>query len=294
MESTLIVVTGPTAVGKTKLAIELAQHFNTEIISADSRQFYKEMSIGTAKPTADELAQVPHHFVNNCSIQEEYSAGDFEREALDFSKQFFGSNRNILIAVGGSGLYVKALCEGLDDMPPVDYELRNHLIASYEKEGINWLQKEMERLDPIKFQSVDQRNPQRLMRMIEIHHQAPFIKKEKLPRPFRVIKIGVDLPREILYNRINKRVDQMMELGLEAEVKSLLPFKDLNALQTVGYSEFFDYFDGQINLDRAVELVKQHSRNYAKRQLTWFRADADIKWFSPDKQSDVLNFLPKF
>lgn len=278
---TLIVIHGPTAVGKTSIAIQLAQLLKTEILSTDSRQFYREMSIGTAKPTEAEMAQVPHHFIDNRLVSEYYSAGDFERDALLKIEELFGSGYRHVIAVGGSGLYIKALCEGLDEMPKADLELRNFLIEQHKTHGITWLQQELEKLDPQRFALIDRQNPQRLMRAIELHHQGGMLKTPKIQRPFQILKVGLELPREELYERINRRVDLMMEQGLLEEVKALLPLENLNALQTVGYKEIFDYLHGRCTLPRAVELIKQHSRNYAKRQMTWFRADPDIVWFNP-------------
>ena len=293
MQATLIVINGPTAVGKTKLAIDLARALNTEIISTDSRQFYQEMNIGTAKPNEEELAQVKHHFISNCSIHDYYSAGDFERESLAKATELFGSGKDYVIAIGGSGLYIKALCEGLDEMPLANLALRKELINHFETSGINYLQTELKKLNPEKFSTIDQKNPQRLMRAIELSIQGEVIQKPK-SRPFRVLKIGLELPREILYGRINSRVNKMMEDGLLKEVKSLVQFEELNALKTVGYKELFAHLRGELDLPKSVDLIKQHSRNYAKRQMTWFKADSEIAWFSPENQLSIFEFIRQF
>ncbi len=292
MQPTLIVITGPTAVGKTKLAIDLALQLKAEIISTDSRQFFKEMTIGTAKPNQEELNIVPHHFINNCAVIDYYSAGDFERDALKKIEELFSKGLQYVIAVGGSGLYVKALCEGLDEMPEVDLELRNDIIANFELHGIAWLQEKLKALDTEKYARVDHHNPQRLMRAIELASQAPVELKPKVTRPFKIVKFGLEVPREELYDRINKRVDLMMLEGLLEEAKALHAMRHLNALQTVGYNELFDFFEEKLNLQKAVHLIKQHTRNYAKRQMTWFKADPNIEWVSPDNGlSQILNTL---
>jgi tRNA dimethylallyltransferase len=293
MIPTLIVVNGPTAVGKTELSINLASYFNTEIISTDSRQFYREMSIGTAKPTMQELDKVPHHFINNRSVQDYYSAGDFEKESLKIINNLFESGKSKIIATGGSGLYVKALCDGLDDMPEADLDLRAEIISNYTHFGLPWLQNELLLLNPIRYSNIDANNPQRLMRAIELEKQGGIKVKSVKTRPFKIIKIGLRRERVDLYNRINKRVDLMMEMGLLNEVKELIPFKHLTALQTVGYSELFSYFDNEISIERAVDLIKQHSRNYAKKQMTWLRKDPEIRWFNPDCQEEIIENLSK-
>lgn len=291
MEKTLLVILGATASGKTRLAIEWAQLYQTEIISADSRQFYKIMDIGTAKPDAEELAAVKHHFIDTREPWDYYSAGDFEKDALFTLNEIF-QKQDIAIAVGGSGLYLKALCEGLDDMPPADLELRKHLQVNYEKFGLEWLQKQYLDLKQSQAQ-LDFNNPQRLMRAIEKLKQGLSIQSEKKKRPFRILKYAIAMEREVLYQRINKRVDIMMAQGLEAEARNLLPFRESNALKTVGYSEMFEYFDGLISRERAIELIKQHSRNYAKRQLTWFRADPEIIWLKTNEIGELQNLLPE-
>jgi tRNA dimethylallyltransferase len=293
MEPTLVVINGPTAVGKTDLSIQMALALGTEIISTDSRQFYREMSIGTAKPSAHELAQVTHHFINNRSVADYYSAGDFEKEALAKISELFKAGKSHVIAIGGSGLYNKALCEGLDDVPEADLQLRNELIEKYKTDGLNWLQAELQKLHSERFLEIDQNNPQRLMRAIEIARQGGVKKKDAKVRPFKIVKVGLTRDREELYSRINARVDIMMTDGLLEEVRSLIPYHDLVALQTVGYSELFSHFKNEISLDRAIELIKQHSRNYAKKQMTWLRKDLEINWFRPDNQKDILDLVLK-
>ncbi len=287
----LISIVGPTAVGKTALAIKVSKHFKTEIISADSRQFFAEMSIGTAKPSEEELQEVKHHFIGNVSINQLYSAGDFERDALLKSDELFIKN-NIVIMVGGSGLYTKAVLEGFDELPKADEKLRTALQQLFDEKGIEPLQEILKNLDAEKFETIDSRNTQRVMRAIEIAtHKRKSPPKEKVARKFTSIKIGLNLKREDLYNRINYRVDQMMDAGLIDEVKSLIEFKHLNALQTLGYTELFDYFDKKHSLEKATELIKQHTRNFAKRQLTWFGKEKDIQWFPPDDEDKVISFI---
>lgn len=283
----LICILGPTAVGKTKAAIELAKHFRTEIISADSRQFYREISIGTAKPNEEELGQIRHHFIGCKSVEESYSAGDFERDAIQTINQLFLFHDTIVL-VGGSGLYVKAVYEGLHVLPKADEVLRTQLQDLFLKEGIEPLQIQLQKLDMERWLSIDQQNPQRLMRAIEIalNQQGGFhdlIQAKKEERNFQILKVAIDLPREQLYEKINLRVAQMIQNGLVEEAKKMIPFRNQYALQTVGYAEIFDYFDGKISLEKAIELIQQHSRNYAKKQLTWLRREQDIIWTSPDE-----------
>lgn len=274
-------ISGPTAVGKTAFAIRLAQHFRTEIISSDSRQFYSEISIGTAKPSTAELDAVPHHFIGHVSIEQLYSAGDFERDALLRLEALFQLH-DVVIMVGGSGLYNKAVCEGLDDMPRADEQLRAELQNLFEREGITALQQKLQSLAPGRYNSIDTQNTQRVMRAIEIALQEEhFAPVEKKARSFECIRIALNLPRELLYGRINQRVDQMMDAGLLDEARALSSRRQLNALQTVGYTELFEYLDGSITLARAVELIKQHTRNFAKRQLTWLRREQDLHWLEP-------------
>ncbi len=282
---TIIIIVGPTAVGKTTFALDVAKLLNTEIISADSRQCYKELNIGVAKPSVDELQQVKHHFINSHSVQEEVNAVVFEHYALNAAEEIFRS-KDVAVMVGGTGLYIKAFADGLDDIPAVNEDLRQQIIDQYEQNGLEWLQNEVLQKDPEFWAVAEQHNPQRLMRALEVKESTgnsitEFRKGEKQDRPFNIIKIGLELPREELYNRINIRVDQMIEQGLLQEANELLPLRHLNALQTVGYKELFDHFDRNISLEKAIEDIKKNSRHYAKRQLTWFRKDQDISWFSP-------------
>jgi tRNA dimethylallyltransferase len=288
----LVMVCGPTAVGKTAVALQLAAHFNTEIISADSRQVYKEINIGTAKPSHEELAQIPHHFINHVSIHENFSAGQYELEALEKIESLF-QNHDIVICAGGTGLYIKAICEGFDDIPPIDLNVRTKIIAEFELNGLEYLQAAVQAVDPIAFSEIDIQNPQRLMRVLEVFRAtgqpiSAFKTQSKKPRNFDILKIGLSMERNILYDRINQRVDKMLEEGLLEEVKSLLPYRQLNALQTVGYKELFDYLENKIPYETAVELIKRNSRRYAKRQMTWFRNDDSIQWMVP---GEVFSFL---
>jgi tRNA dimethylallyltransferase len=293
MTKTLLCILGPTAVGKTAIAIQLAQQLNTEIISADSRQFFEEISIGTAKPTNNELALAKHHFIGHLSIHQPYSAGDFERDALAKLDELF-KQYDLVLAVGGSGLYVKALIDGLDDMPKADETLRYELNALYAMDGIAPLQQKLLDLNVTLYHQTEIQNPQRVMRAIEvaIAMQQGFVaNRKKHARNFKVIKVVVDLPRDILYDRINKRVEVMMQAGLLQEVEKMLPYQDNYALQTVGYKELFDYFKGEYSLDKAIDLIKQHSRNYAKRQITWFKKEAPQNWYAPNQVKEILALL---
>ncbi|MGK7389034.1 MAG: tRNA (adenosine(37)-N6)-dimethylallyltransferase MiaA [Candidatus Cyclobacteriaceae bacterium M2_1C_046] len=289
----LIVIVGPTAVGKTRAAIALANHFDTEVISADSRQFYKEMTIGTAKPSPKERAAAKHHFIDFLPVTDKFNAGDFEREALAKLDAIFEKS-SVAIVTGGSGLYVNALCYGFDDIPEVPVEIRDRLNSEFEEKGLVHLQEKLRMADPVYFDTVDRNNPQRLIRALEVyeHTNSPysqFRKKELSDRNFMPIFIGLELPREELYERINQRVDNMIDEGLIEEVKSLLPFKEENALQTVGYQELFDYLDNKITLSEAIDLIKRNTRRYAKRQLTWFRRNENTFWYHPDDISSIIN-----
>jgi tRNA dimethylallyltransferase len=293
----LIVIGGATASGKTRLAIALAQAFKTEIISADSRQFYREMSIGTAKPTAEELAAAPHHFVGNLSIHDYYSVGDFERDAMTVLDKIFEKN-DVAIMVGGTGLFIRAVCEGLDEFPETPLSIRQHFEDIYTKEGIEPLQRLLQTVDPEYFAIVDQQNPMRLTRALAVWKSSgktfsSFRTQSKKTRYFQPIYIVTDLERPILYDRINKRVDIMMADGLEEEARSLYAFKELNALQTVGYQELFDYFDRSISREEAIDKIKQHSRNYAKRQTTWFRKETHWARFNPLDTEGVVEWVVK-
>ncbi len=294
MNKTCIIITGPTAVGKTAISIALAKHFSTEIISADSRQCFKELNIAVAKPALSDLQQIHHYFINSHSITEDISAADFEKIALEAVDTVFLKN-DFVIMVGGTGLYIKAFSEGMDDIPAIEPGIRASVTSDYNYNGKEWLRNEIKKNDPDYFATGEMENPQRMMRALEVKLSTglsirSFQSKEKKQRNFNIITIGLELPREILYQRINKRVDNMMEMGLLEEVKSLLPYKHLNALQTVGYRELFDHLEGKISLERSVELIKQNSRHYAKRQLTWFKRDVAINWLPPDLTL-ILKFL---
>ncbi len=291
----LIVIGGATASGKTTIAIRLAQHFQTEVLSADSRQFYREMSIGTAKPTAGELASAPHHFINSLNINDLYTAGDFERDGLKVLNQLF-LEKDEAILVGGSGLFLRAICDGLDDFPTVPDFLNKELRLKFADEGIGFLQNEIQRLDPPTAAKIDLQNPMRLLRAVAVclasgQPYSSFLGKKSAAHDFDTIYICLDWPRPDLYARIDARVDAMIAAGLGAEARTLLPFRHLQALQTVGYPEFFDYFDGKTSLLECVALIKQHSRNYAKRQATWFRKEAHWRFFHPDEWEKILGFL---
>jgi tRNA dimethylallyltransferase len=292
---TLIVVAGPTAVGKTAAAIKLAQHFNTVVVSADSRQFFREMSIGTAKPDESELAAVKHYFINSHSISESFSVGDFEKQGLAILDELFKTHDKVILA-GGSGLYIKAICEGFDDLPVADVSVREKLNQQLEDEGIATLQEKLKQVDPDYYAEVDLNNPQRIIRALEVFETSgkafsSYRNATINKRRFNIIKLALDMPREKLYERINLRVDIMVKQGLVEEAKSLLPHRELNALNTVGYSELFDHFDGKISLDEALLLIKQNTRRFAKRQLTWFRKGKDFIWFdagAPDVIAQMI------
>ena len=291
----LIVIVGPTAVGKTGVAIQLARQFATEIISADSRQIYKEMEIGTAKPTQEELAMVKHHFINIKSIAEDYDAGQFGRDALALMHELF-KKYDTLIFCGGSGLYVKAVLEGFDDMPKVAEGVREKIISEYEQKGLIWLQEQVEAVDPDYFSIVDQKNPQRLMRALELIFATgttvtALRKKAKIIHPFEIVKIGLELDRDELYKRIDTRMDVMINTGLFKEAELFYPQRELNSLQTVGYQEIVGYLDGLYDREEAIRLLKRNSRRYAKRQLTWFKKDKEVKWFSPDVIDIIMEFI---
>lgn len=291
----LIVIGGPTASGKTSLSIELAKAFDAPILSCDSRQFFREMNIGTAKPTPEELAQAPHHFINSHSIQDEYSVGDFERDALQCLTEIYDS-KDIAIMVGGSGLYIQAVCEGLDTFPDVPRHIRDEVEAKYEAQGIEALQNELSSCDPNYFAQVDQQNPHRLIRAISVYRASgkpfsSFFNQAKTPRNFQPIFVLLEWERAKLYERINRRVDLMLEAGLLEEAYQLFPFRERTALQTVGYQELFEYFEGEISLEEATALIKRNSRRYAKRQMTWFRRDVRWNAFQAGSTAQILVFL---
>ena len=290
MNKTCIVIAGPTAVGKTALAVDIARHFSTAIISADSRQCYRELNIGVAKPSAAELAQVHHYFVDSHSVHDNVSAADFEKYALEAAARIF-EHSDVAVMTGGTGLYIRAFCEGMDPIPPVEEAIRKQVTEAYALHGIQWLQEEIRTADPDFFEKGEMQNPQRMMRALEVKRSSgqsilSYQTNAKVKRDFNIIRVALELPREGLYERINRRVDEMMAAGLANEVKSLLPYQSLNALQTVGYRELFAYHEGEISLSRAVELIKQHTRHYAKRQMTWFKKDPAFSWYAP--QYDVL------
>jgi tRNA dimethylallyltransferase len=294
---TLIVVVGPTAIGKTALAIELAKFYQTEIISADSRQFFSEMNIGTAKPSEEELTTAPHHFINSHSVKNLFSTGDFEIEAIKLMEELF-KKHDILIMVGGSGLYIDAICKGLDKLPEINFSIREQLNHQFETEGIESIRTQLRELDPAYYAKVDTSNPQRMIRGLEVvlstgQKLSSFLTANKKERPFRIIKIGLNTDRAILYNRINTRVDQMINAGLLNEVTQLQPYRKFNALNTVGYSELFDYLDGKTDLASAISMIKQNTRRFAKRQLTWFRRDENTAWFEPEETENIINYLQK-
>lgn len=281
----IIIIAGPTAVGKTTAAIDVAKHFSTEIISADSRQCYKELNIGVARPGEEDLAQVKHHFIASHSINQKIDAAFFEQYALQKVAEIFQKN-DVAVMVGGTGLYIKAFCEGFDEIPEVSEEIQKEVRTAYKEKGLQWLQLEVEKVDPNFFAVAEIHNPQRMMRALEIKRATGqsilyFRKGQKAERPFSIEKIALELPKEELKHRIDKRVDQMMEMGLLEEAKTLLPGKNLNALQTVGYKELFAHLDGELSLNEAIEQIKKNTRQYAKRQVTWFRKDKEYQWVSP-------------
>lgn len=291
----LIVIGGPTASGKTKVAINIAEHFNTAVLSADSRQFYREMNIGTAKPSDDELKTVTHHFINSLSIHDEYSVGDFEKDAIRLLEEIF-SDKDVAVMAGGSGLFIKAVCEGLDEFPEVPAEINQQLEKEFAEHGLAFLQNELKEKDPDYYQQVDLSNHQRLLRALSVCRASgqpfsSFRSNNKVHRQFIPIYILLEWEREQLYERINLRVDQMMEMGQLTEAKSLFPYRHLNALQTVGYQELFDHFEGKMTLEEAVIMIKQNSRRYAKRQMTWFRRDKHWRSFSPSETTEMIDYI---
>lgn len=283
MSKTVYIIVGPTAIGKTALAIQLAKHLQTEIISADARQCYKELNIGVARPSIEELNQVPHHFIASHSIQETVNASVFEHYALDIAEKLFETKDNIVM-VGGTGLYIKAFCEGLDDIPAIDPAIRSNIITAYESNGLAWLQAQLAQKDPAYWEQAEQENPQRLMRALEVMEGLgksilTFQCQQKKERPFKIVTIGMEMDRALLYDRINLRVESMISAGLEQEVNSLLPYFSLNALQTVGYREWLAYFNKEVTLKEVINSIQQNTRHYAKRQMTWFKKDSTIRWF---------------
>lgn len=292
---TLIVVLGPTGVGKSNIGVQLAKHYHSEIISADSRQFFRELSIGTAVPSPDELKMVSHHFIQSKSIHDYYNVSEYETEALQLIGGLF-AKINPVILVGGSMLYVDTVCNGIDDIPTVDPEIRNEVIGWYGKHGIEALRQRLLEVDPEYYQMADLNNPKRMLHAVEIHQMTgmpftSFRKKTIKERPFRIIKIGINQDRKVLYDRINERVCRMMGEGLLEEAKSVYPYRNLNSLNTVGYKELFLHLDGDITLDEAVDLIQRNTRKYARKQLTWFRRDQQINWFEPEQVQEIIDFI---
>jgi tRNA dimethylallyltransferase len=295
LKKNLIIIAGPTAVGKTALSIELAKHYSCHVISADSRQFYKEMSIGTAKPSVEEMQDITHYFVDNISIKDGYNVGQYERDAIECIENLF-KEHDTLILVGGSGLYINAVANGVDEFEEIPLEIREKLIKDYAEKGLSFLQEELKTRDEVYYNQVDLNNPQRLMRALEvcIHTQKPysgFRKKEKKERSFTTINLLINTNREALYSKINERVDLMMAQGLLEEVKNLYSHKHANALNTVGYKELFDFIDGKLTLEEATNLIKQNTRRYAKRQLTWFNHQGDFETFEPTDLEKIKAYL---
>lgn len=290
-----MILAGPTAVGKTAAAIDVALSYGTAIISADSRQCFRELSVGVARPSEEELKQVPHYFIASHSITDEVTAAAFETYALEKVRWLFETH-DVVVMAGGTGLYIKAFCEGLDNIPAVPAAIREEVVQQYEERGIEWLQDQLKEKDPLFYEKGEMKNPQRMMRALEVaiatgRSVIAFRTGQPVQREFNIIKIGLELPREELYARINARVDMMMTQGLLDEVKALLPYRHLNALQTVGYAELFGYLDQHVTLERAVELIKQNTRRYAKRQMTWFRKDPQFQWFHPGQVEDMLRYV---
>jgi tRNA dimethylallyltransferase len=295
MQNILIVLLGPTGVGKTDISIDIAGKFGSEIISCDSRQFFREMKIGTTVPSGEQLKKIKHHFIRFLSVKDYYSASLFERDVLNLLPGVFNRNR-ICLMTGGSGLYIDAVCYGIDDIPDVDPAVREKYVKKNMDEGIESLRVTLKMLDPEYYNKVDLKNSKRIIRALEIcettgRPYSSFLKKEKRERNFRSIKIGLERTRDELYERINLRVDRMISQGLEEEARNLYELKHLNALNTVGYKEFFEFFDNKIPREKAVELIKRNSRRYAKRQLTWWTKDKDIRWFNPDQKQEIFNYL---
>lgn len=295
MKNTLIVLLGPTGVGKTDIAIDIARHFGCDIISADSRQFFREMRIGTALPSREQLTEIKHHFIGFLSVKDYYSSNLFERDVLGILPELFKKN-SVALMTGGSGMYIDAVCNGIDDIPDVDPEIREKFARKYKEEGIEGLRIELKLLDPEHYEKVDLKNPRRIIRALEIcettgHPYSGFLTNQKRRRDFEIIKTGLKRPREELFDRINWRVDLMIKDGLEEEARNLLGLRHRNALNSVGYREFFDFFDGKITRDKAIELIKRNTRRFAKRQMTWWSKDEGIRWFNADDKAGLIDYL---
>lgn len=295
MNKNLIIILGPTGIGKTDLSLEIAEKYNTEIISSDSRQIYKNMPIGTAAPDESQLKRVKHHFVGIMSPDTYYSAAQFETDVINLLQKLFIRHDNVIMT-GGSMMYIDAVCKGIDDIPTIDAETRSILIERYQKEGLDNLCAELKLLDPEYYSIADIKNPKRVIHALEVCYMTgktytSFRKREKKERPFNIIKVGLRREREELYDRINKRVDMMIGQGLIEEVKRLTEYKELNALNTVGYKEIFKYLDGEYSLDFAIEKIKQNTRIYSRKQMTWFKKDPEIEWFHPDEKEKIFEYL---
>jgi len=294
---TLIIILGPTAIGKTSLAIQVAKEKKTEIISCDSRQFYKEMCIGTAVPTNQELNEVTHHFIQHLSLNDSYNVGKFEIDALTKLNEIFKKNE-FAVMVGGSGMYINAICNGIDKIPKVPTTIREKIINNYKSKGLEWLQEKVKSINPLNFNNIDNKNPQRLIRILEVYQHTGkeihlFYNKNKKNREFNIIKIGIKLDREKLYERINQRVDNMIDCGLVNEVKGLKKNQTQNAMQTVGYREIINYLNKEITLEESISNIKQNTRRLAKRQITWFKKDSDIEWFDKNEVEKLKKFISK-
>jgi len=295
MSHTLIVLIGPTGVGKTELSLSIAEHFHTSILSSDSRQLYADLKIGTAAPTPEQLARVPHHFVGTLKLTDYYSAAQYEADVMKKLEELFSLNE-VVVLTGGSMMYVDAICKGIDDIPTGDKETRELMLQKYAEEGLDHLCAELKLLDPEYYQIVDLKNPKRVIHALEICYMTgksytSFRTQSTKKRPFRIIKIGLTREREELYERINRRVDEMLDAGLLEEVKAVYPYKELNSLNTVGYKELFKYLDGEWTLEFAIEKIKQNSRIYSRKQMTWFKRDNEIHWFHPDQKEEIMNYI---
>ena len=295
MSHTLIVLIGPTGVGKTELSLSIAEHFHTSILSSDSRQLYADLKIGTAAPTPEQLARVPHHFVGTLKLTDYYSAAQYEADVMKKLEELFSLNE-VVVLTGGSMMYVDAICKGIDDIPTGDKETRELMLQKYAEEGLDHLCAELKLLDPEYYQIVDLKNPKRVIHALEICYMTgksytSFRTQSTKKRPFRIIKIGLTREREELYERINRRVDEMLDAGLLEEVKAVYPYKELNSLNTVGYKELFKYLGGEWTLEFAIEKIKQNSRIYSRKQMTWFKRDNEIHWFHPDQKEEIMNYI---
>jgi tRNA dimethylallyltransferase len=295
MNNALIVILGPTGVGKSDISIDIARHFGSDIISADSRQFFREMKTGTAVPTDEQLAEIKHHFIRFMSVSDYYSSSLFERDVLKLMPELFSENR-IVLMTGGSAMYIDAVCGGIDDIPDVDLSVRDKYNLKYKEEGISGLRMALKLLDPEHYSVVDLKNPKRIIRALEIcettgRPYSTFLTKQKRERDFQIIRIGLERPRQELYDRINQRVDKMIADGLENEARALFEMRHLNALHSVGYREFFDFFEGKTTREKAIELIKRNSRRYAKRQMTWWGKDKEIRWFDPENINEIIKYI---